>query len=155
MPRAFIRCRVNLIGTTILPASGRIAYMRRIAVIVIALHLTVFGQGLTWQQIRDRFEVTNPTLKAAQLNIDESRAAEITAFLRPNPDFTLTADGVQIARHDGVWQPFAGVVETPAVSYLHERRHKRELRRDSARESTAVAQSTYADQERSLLFNLR
>jgi cobalt-zinc-cadmium efflux system outer membrane protein len=121
----------------------------------ITLHTAIFAQALTWQQTRERFEATNPTLKAAQINIDESRAAEITAFLRPNPDFTLSADGVQIARHDGVWQPFAGVVETPAVSYLHERRHKRELRRDSARESTAVAQSTYADQERSLLFNLR
>jgi len=113
------------------------------------------AQALTWQQVRDRFAATNPTLKAAQLNIDESRAAEITAFLRPNPDFTLSADGVQISRHEGVWQPLAGVVETPAVSYLHERRHKRELRRDSARESTAVAQSTYSDQERGLVFNLR
>ena len=35
-------------------------------------------------------------MKAAQLNIDESRAAEITAYLRPNPDFSLTALGVLI-----------------------------------------------------------
>src|SRR5579871_6290091 len=111
--------------------------------------------ALTWQQIKDKFEATNPTLKAAQLNIDESRAQEITAYLRPNPDFTLTADGVQIAPNHGVWQPFSGLVETPAFSYLHERNHKRELRRDQARQSTAVAQSTYQDQERSLLFNLR
>jgi cobalt-zinc-cadmium efflux system outer membrane protein len=133
----------------------KIPYMRRIAVITITLHTATFAQALTWQQIRERFEATNPTLKAAQINIDESRAGEITAFLRPNPDFSLTADGFQIASHEGVWQPFAGVVETPGVTYLHERRHKRELRRDSARQSTAVAQSTYADQERSLLFNLR
>jgi cobalt-zinc-cadmium efflux system outer membrane protein len=33
--------------------------------------------------------------------------------------------------------------------------HKRELRRDAARQSTNVAESTYSDQERSLLFNLR
>jgi cobalt-zinc-cadmium efflux system outer membrane protein len=38
---------------------------------------------------------------------------------------------------------------------LHEREHKRELRRDQARQTTAVAESTYSDQERSLLFNLR
>lgn len=116
----------------------------------------VFAQTtFTWQQIKDKFEAANPTLKAAQLNIDESRAAEITAYLRPNPDFTLTADGVQIARHSGIWQPLSGVVETPGVSYLHERRHKRELRRDQAKESTAVTESTYSDQERSLLFTLR
>jgi len=116
----------------------------------------MFAQNaFTWQQIKEKFEATNPTLKAAQLNIDESRAEEITAYLRPNPDFTLTADGFQISRNLGVWRPFAGVVETPGVSYLHERRHKRELRRDSAKESTVIAESTYKDQERGLIFNLR
>ena len=112
-------------------------------------------QSFTWQQIKDKFEAANPTLKAVQLNIDESRAAEITAYLRPNPDFTLTADGLQVSRNQGVWRPFNGVLETPSVSYLHERNHKRELRRDAARQSTSVAESTYSDQERSLLFNLR
>jgi cobalt-zinc-cadmium efflux system outer membrane protein len=38
---------------------------------------------------------------------------------------------------------------------LHEREHKRELRLESARKSTDLAASTYADQERTLLFNLR
>jgi cobalt-zinc-cadmium efflux system outer membrane protein len=93
-------------------------------------------QSFTWQQIKDKFEAANPTLKAVQLNIDESRAAEITAYLRPNPDFSLTADGVQISRNLGVWRPLNGVVETPSVSYLHERQHERELRRDAARQST-------------------
>src|SRR5208337_1964913 len=55
-------------------------------------------QPYTWQQIRDKFESANPTLRAAQLNIDESRAAEITANLRPNPDFSLSTDGTQLAR---------------------------------------------------------
>jgi cobalt-zinc-cadmium efflux system outer membrane protein len=94
-------------------------------------------------------------LKAAKLNIDESRAAEITAYLRPNPDFSLSADGVQISRNFGVWRPLSGVVETPGISYLHERQHKRELRRDQAKESTVIAESTYLDQERGLVFNLR
>jgi outer membrane protein, heavy metal efflux system len=116
----------------------------------------VFGQTvLTWQQIKDRFAASNPTLKAAQLNIDESRAAEITAYLRPNPDFSLTVDGFQIAPNAGVWRPFSGVLETPGISYLHERDHKRELRRDQAKETTTVAESTYLDQERGLVFNLR
>ena len=114
-----------------------------------------YNQAYTWSQIREKFRTSNPTLKAAQLNIDESRAAEITAFLRPNPDFNLTADGVQIAKNMGVWRPFSGVVETPGVSYLHERDHKRELRRDQAKQSTTIAESTYLDQERALVFNLR
>ena len=117
---------------------------------------SIFGQtAFTWQQIKERFAAANPTLKAAQLNIDESRAAEITAYLRPNPDFSLTTDGVQITRNLGVWRPFSGVVETPGVSYLHERQHKRELRRDQAKKTTTVAESTYLDQERGLVFNLR
>jgi len=111
--------------------------------------------GFTWQQIKDKFAATNPTLKAAQLNIDESRAAEITAYLRPNPDFTFSTDGTQISRYEGVWRPFTGTQFSPGISYLHERQQKRELRRDQAKESTAVTESTYLDQERGLVFNLR
>src|SRR5713101_7539388 len=110
---------------------------------------------LTWEQVRQRFEQNNPTLRAGQIGIDESKAQEITAFLRPNPSFTLTADGTQITRNKGVWRPFAGTYETPGVSYLHERRHKRELRLESAKKGTLIAESSHADLERTLLFNLR
>jgi outer membrane protein, heavy metal efflux system len=112
-------------------------------------------QALTWQQVRSRFESTNPTLLADQLNVDESRAEEITANLRPNPTFDLTVDGTQIAPHDGVWQPFAGTFESPGISYLHERRHKRELRLQSAKHATTVAEFSHADLDRTMLFTLR
>jgi len=112
-------------------------------------------QALTWDQVRTRFESTNPTLLADKLNIDESKAEEITAFLRPNPQFSLSADGTQIAPNQGVWKPFAGTFETPSLSYLHERQRKRELRRDSAQKATLIAESNHADLERTLLFNLR
>jgi cobalt-zinc-cadmium efflux system outer membrane protein len=110
---------------------------------------------LSWEQIRERFVANNPTLKAARLSIDESRAQEVTAYLRPNPDLGLLTDGTQLVPERGVWQPLTGTVIVTTVSYLHERRHKRELRRDSARESTAIAESQYSDQERNLIFNLR
>jgi outer membrane protein, heavy metal efflux system len=112
-------------------------------------------QPLTWEQVRQRFEQNNPTLVAGKLNIDESKAEEITAYLRPNPNFTLTADGTQIAPDKGVWRPFAGTFESPSISYLHERQHKRELRLESAKKGTLIAESSYADLERTLLFNLR
>jgi cobalt-zinc-cadmium efflux system outer membrane protein len=112
-------------------------------------------QAFTWQQVREKFESANPTLQALRDGIDESKAQEITAYLRPNPDFTLTVDGLQVSRYTGVWRPLSGVLETPSFSYLHERQHKRELRRDSARQSTTVAESQLTDQERTLLFNLR
>ena len=112
-------------------------------------------KALSWQEIRDKFAAANPTLRAGQIGIDESKAQEITAYLRPNPYFTLTADGTQITPHNSVWRPLAGTYETPAVSYLHERRRKRELRLESARKGTGIAVSGQADLERNLLFNLR
>jgi outer membrane protein, heavy metal efflux system len=109
----------------------------------------------TWEKVRERFETNNPTLLAGKLNIDESKAQEIMAYLRPNPGFTLTVDGTQIAPNNGVWRPFADTFESPGVSYLHERRHKRELRLESAQKVTGIAISNQADLERTLLFNLR
>jgi cobalt-zinc-cadmium efflux system outer membrane protein len=120
------------------------------------LPVAAFAQtALTWQQIKDKFEASNPTLKSAQLNIDESRAAEITAYLRPNPGFTFATDGTQLSPYGGIFRPFAGTQFQTAISYLHEREQKRELRRDQARESTAIAETSYLDQERGLVFTLR
>jgi len=112
-------------------------------------------QPLTWQDLRDRFRAGNPTLLADALNVDESRAEEITAYLRPNPTFNLTADGTQIAPNHGVWRPFSGTFESPGVSYLIERGHKRQLRLDSAKQETRITEFGHADLERTLLFNLR
>jgi cobalt-zinc-cadmium efflux system outer membrane protein len=112
-------------------------------------------QVWTWEQVKDRLELNNPTLLADKLNIDESKAEEITSFLRPNPSLSLSADGTQIAPYKGEWRPFAGTYETPAISYLHERRHKRELRLESAKKGTQIAEFSHADLDRTLLFNLR
>ncbi len=112
-------------------------------------------RALTWQETQDRFRANNPTLLAGKVTIDEARADEITAYLRPNPDFTLSTDGTQISPAQGVWRPFAGTLISPSVSYLHERAHKRELRLASAQQATAIAVSAQADLERTLMFNLR
>jgi len=112
-------------------------------------------QALTWDQAKAKFEAVNPALKADADNVDEMRAEEITAFLRPNPQFTLAADGTQIAPHDGVWTPFKGTTEQPNFSYLHERRHKRELRLETAKEGTRITQSQHEDLERNMVFGLR
>ncbi len=112
-------------------------------------------KALTWQEVRDKFESANPRLRAGQMGIDESRAQEITAFLRPNPNFTLSTDGTQIAPFKGVWKPFLGTQFSPNLSYLHERQHKRELRLESAQKGTGIAISGQADLNRTLLFALR
>ena len=109
----------------------------------------------TWDQVKEHFELGNTSLMAAKLNIDELKAEEITAHLRPNPDFTVSADGTQIAPSHGVWQPFAGTFVSPGVSYLFERRNKRNLRFEAARQGTAIGAAQASDSERTLLFNLR
>jgi len=105
----------------------------------------------TWQQLKDKFEAANPTLQAAHLSIDESKAQEITAYLRPNPQFSISADQIG---HNTTSNPFKDMLTSVSGSYLHERQHKRELRRDSARESTAVTESTTSDQERLSLIHI-
>jgi cobalt-zinc-cadmium efflux system outer membrane protein len=112
-------------------------------------------QSLTWAELRDKFQATNPTLRALQIGIDQAKAQEITAYQRPNPDFTEATDGTQISRYQGVWRPFSGTQFSSSISYLHETHHKRELRRDSAQKATGLAALSLEDQKRNLLFNLR
>ena len=110
---------------------------------------------LSWEQVRQRFEQNNPTLLASTLTIDESKAQEITAYLRPNPALSLTADQINPFSGGPPHSTFGTVLSVATVSYLHERRHKRELRLESAREATGIATSGQADLERNLLFSLR
>jgi cobalt-zinc-cadmium efflux system outer membrane protein len=115
----------------------------------------------TWQEVRDKFEATNPTLQAGKINISESRAQEITAFLRPNPDMTAGIDQInpfstQPSPSGGNgYRPFAFAFPLGSISYLHERQHKRELRLESAKKATGIAESGQEDLERTLLFSLR
>jgi cobalt-zinc-cadmium efflux system outer membrane protein len=112
-------------------------------------------QALTWDQVKAKFESANPVLQSDQSNVDELKAEEVTAYLRPNPQFTLSADGTQIAPHEGVWRPTSGTQVQPNFSYLHERDHKRELRLESAQEGTRIGVSQHEDLERNMIFSLR
>ena len=86
---------------------------------------------------------------AGQINIDESKAEEITAYLRPNPNFTITTDQIQPIPTPGVpYRPFTYAFPSVVFDYLHERQHKRELRLQSQQDATAIAVSQQADQER-------
>ncbi len=148
------------------PPSRFLPHWRRLAIAVLfigCLNQVALAQAsFTWAEIRDKFEATNPTLKAARLNIDEARAAEITAYLRPNPDLSVSIDQInpfsnQVPPSGGasVYNPFAYSFPYTSLSYLHERQHKRELRLETAKEATEIAVSTYSDQERGLIFNLQ
>src|ERR1700728_1282700 len=87
---------------------------------------------LTWQEAQQEFRVNNPQLLADQVTIDESRADEITAFLRPNPDLSFNLDQFTVfATPNTPYRPLTGVLESGSISYLYERQHKRDLRLES------------------------
>src|SRR3974377_1746486 len=101
-----------------------------------------FGQqALTWQEVRSKFEAANPTLQAGRIGIDESRAQEVTAHLRPNPDMTTTLDQINPFKsyisNSGadVYRPLGNALPLLSASYLYERQHKRDLRYESARQA--------------------
>ncbi|HUO24446.1 MAG TPA: TolC family protein [Candidatus Aquilonibacter sp.] len=109
----------------------------------------------TWDQVKAKFETSSPALKADADSVDEARAEEITAHLRPNPQFSTTVDGTEIAPNSGHWQPLQGTFVEPGISYLHERDHKRELRLLSAQQGTRIASDQHEDLKRTLEFTLR
>lgn len=94
--------------------------------------------SFTWEQIRDKFLSTNPTLRAQAQAVESSRASEITARLRPNPSFQNDTTSATI----GIYQEF-------------EVGGKRPARIASARLATAIARTDFADTRRTLLLNLR
>jgi cobalt-zinc-cadmium efflux system outer membrane protein len=104
--------------------------------------------------VKTKFEAANPTLRAGQINIDESKAAEITAYLRPNPGFGFNIDQFQPFSFQP-YRPLTVAEPILSLNYLHERDHKRELRRESAQEGTAITESQQADLIRNLVFSLR
>ena len=131
-----------------------------LALLLSTVQPAVAQQPLTWSEVKAKFETVNPTLKADEINVQEMKAEEITAYLRPNPGIGLSSDGLQIAPHTtpGLgthWLPLTGTQLVPSINYLHERQHKRELRLEAAKEGTQIAGSQHEDLERNLIFNLR
>ncbi len=112
-------------------------------------------QVWTWERVKDRLELNNPTLLAGKLNIGELQAEEITAHLRPNPNLSLLSDQIDPFNLGPLHGAFAYLLPSATVSYLHERAHKRELRTETAKQAMAIGVSQQNDLERGLLFNLR
>lgn len=111
-------------------------------------------QALTWEQVRERFRANNPNLMAGRVAIEQARANELTAGLRPNPEFAVVLDQFRVF-NPSQFRPFENAQWTPTVSQLFERRHKRQLRVESAQLATAGASTDALDLERQLTFNLR
>jgi cobalt-zinc-cadmium efflux system outer membrane protein len=95
-------------------------------------------KSFTWEEIRDTFLKTNPTLRAQVQSIESNRANEITASLRPNPQFQNDTTSATV----GIYQEF-------------EIGGKRSARIESARLATSISQTDSVDANRTLTLNLR
>lgn len=94
----------------------------------------------------------NQALRANRLNIDQSKAEEITASLKPNPTLSLTVDAFPIFSPQSIrldTQIYSG-----AISYTVEKGGKREKRVVVAKDNTKIASQTVADNERTLRFQV-
>ena len=126
----------------------------QLAAVACLAQMALAQHALTWKETQDKFRASNPTLLAGQVTIDESRADEITANLRPNPDLTVGWDQFT-PFSTNPYRPIAQSYLFGSVAYLHERDHKRELRLASAKKATAISISAQSDLERNLMFTLR
>lgn len=98
----------------------------------------------------------NHTLLAARTTIQQAKAEEITANLRPNP--VLLGDALFIPFFQPSDMNSAFLSNSSefdlGVSYLFERGKKRQHRLRAAEDQTAVTESQVADNERSLTFQV-
>ena len=98
----------------------------------------------------------NHALKAAQSQVPQSQAEEITAAIRPNPVFTyddlyvpiFSPSQLNSSTLDNLTEFDVG------FSYTFERGHKRQARIQAARDQTAQTRSQVSDTERGLTANV-
>ena len=132
-----------------------------IAVLLTAGSLA-FGQPgpspvkITLDQAIDLALRHNHNLKAARTTIQQSQAAEITAHLRPNPNFFTDWEYLPINKPDGGYADYlhSSTEGDIGLSYLIERGQKRDRRFQAAKDITAVTRSVVNDNERGLSFHV-
>ncbi len=98
----------------------------------------------------------SPALKAARTQIDQSRAQEITANLRPNPTLSWDSQFIPLFQPSQFSSDFINDTAQfdMGIGYLIERGKKRQHRLQAARDATAVTRAQVADAERMLSFNV-
>lgn len=98
----------------------------------------------------------NPDLEATRTQIDQSKAQEITANLRPNPLLSGDSQFVPIFNPSEFSTDALNSITQfdIGVGYLFERGGKRKHRLQAAQDATAVTRSQVSDAERTLTFNV-
>jgi outer membrane protein, heavy metal efflux system len=94
----------------------------------------------------------NQSLRAQRLNIDQNRAEEITAALKPNPTFTTLVDTIPLFSPQMI--RFNTQIYSESLAYTYERGGKREKRLSVAKDNTDVSAKNVTDNERQLRFQV-
>jgi outer membrane protein, heavy metal efflux system len=109
------------------------------------------GVPLTLQEAIAMARAKNPNLLSAQQHVIATKANEVTAGLRTNPNFTLSGSDITLAANNP-GNPYSYAAN---VSRLFERGQKRRWRLDLARSTTDVTQSQYQDTERQTILAVK
>src|SRR5579863_8006232 len=133
----------------------------RTRVIVLALGLSLVsipGQSQTPPSLitmEDAVRIAlqyNQTLRAQRFNIDQSKAGEVTASLKPNPVLTNLVDTIPIFSPALI--RFNTQIYSESLTYTVERGGKREKRGVVAKDNTEAAARNVTDNERNLRFQV-
>lgn len=128
----------------------------------LILALLLFGAAaaqthtLTLDDAIDLALANSPSLKAARTQIDQNRAQEVTARLRPNPVWQGDAQFLPVFSPSSL--SFDNLDQTQqydlGISYLFERGAKRQKRFQAARDQTEVTRLQVRDAERNIAFSV-
>ena len=111
---------------------------------------------VTMAQALDLAVQRNQAMRARRLDVDQSRADEVTSGLRPNLVFTSLNQGFPVFDPSQLTWDYVANSQTftQGVSYLFERGGKRDKRIQVARDTTDLTARTVADAERQLRFQV-
>lgn len=137
----------------------RFALVSLIASAIGIASLPAFAQQPSKITLKDAIKLAldnSPTIRAQRTNIDQSKAQEITANLRPNPVLGWDTQFIPL------FSPNLFSTDTLnnlqqfdiGVGYLFERGKKRQRRLEAAKDQTAVTDAQVHDAERALSFNV-
>jgi outer membrane protein, heavy metal efflux system len=112
------------------------------------------ANAITLEQALDLAKRNNPTLQANQTLVQQNKAQEITANLRPNPVISWDTQYLPLFA-PSLWSD-ANYWETQAqydigIGYLFERGKKRQHRLEAAKTATAVTEAQVSDAQRTTL----
>src|SRR5438093_12576055 len=85
-------------------------------------------QPLTWSEVQARFLARNPNLAAGALNIESSKANEVTAGLRPNPQISLRSERFPLFPSGLPFRPPRNAAFFPSLPPFVALRHNRSRR---------------------------